>query len=385
MFAVSGKDFAFGKCSLFIFILLFGFLLISCGDSNSGTDGDADGDTDIESDVHETDSIDGDTSESEDDLTIPDGDLDQETETEPEEEQEESKTFRFAVLGDTHIIDQYYVGPEGSPLDTETIFKTEERFKQARTLINSYTKYPIELAFIAGDFIHNLPEIEGYDKDDIQTYRDNYTRYDIAKEIIDGFNMPVYPGFGNHDYRVGTISRELTNQIYKEKYGVDPYYKVDYKGWRFIHANNYLGETCNPDSELYECKIGSFGEQQLEWMHDLLKDNMPTMIFLHHPLTVTTNIEPDVEQGFHDLLKTYKDTIKLVIAGHIHMFMDFGDTYGPHHWSVGSTRYDGNAFFIFEADGETGEYSIINRDCFQILDSKTVPYDEVSDSCVYVE
>lgn len=33
-------------------------------------------------------------------------------------------TFRFAILSDTHIIDEFYEGPEGSVLDTASIFGT---------------------------------------------------------------------------------------------------------------------------------------------------------------------------------------------------------------------------------------------------------------------
>jgi len=365
---------------LAVILLMISFVAVSCSDSeNDNLDGDLE-DGEAETEIEDDALIDGDDDTSENPI---DGDMDSE-QVEEEEEAEVSATFRFVAMADTHIIDDYYVGPEGSELDTETIYKTKERFENARSLINSYTKHPIELVFIAGDFVHNYPKIDGYDNTDLQTYRDNYTRFDIAKEIADGFNMPVYPGMGNHDYDVGDIPREVTNQLYKEKYGIDPYYKVDHKGWRFIHANNYLGETCNPESDLYNSKSGSFGKEQLEWMESLLADNMPTVIFLHHPVAGTSILEPQVDKSFHDLLKNYEDSIKLVVAGHVHMYLDFQTDYGPQHWSVGSTRYDGDAFFIIEANSETGEYSIVNRDCFQILGSITVPFDEEK-GCLYTE
>ena len=48
-----------------------------------------------------------------------------------------SRYFYFAIIADTHIIDDFYKGPEGNALDTESIFKTSERLISARNLINS--------------------------------------------------------------------------------------------------------------------------------------------------------------------------------------------------------------------------------------------------------
>ncbi|MEJ7708535.1 MAG: hypothetical protein WKF84_01430 [Pyrinomonadaceae bacterium] len=67
--------------------------------------------------------------------------------------------FRFAVIADTHIIDDFYKGPEGSPLDTETIFKTSARLEKARALINNLNP-PVEQVFLVGDYIHDYPSID---------------------------------------------------------------------------------------------------------------------------------------------------------------------------------------------------------------------------------
>jgi hypothetical protein len=57
-----------------------------------------------------------------------------------------SRFFYFALIADTHIIDEFYKGPEGSPLDTETIFKTTERLTLARDFINALNP-PMEQVF----------------------------------------------------------------------------------------------------------------------------------------------------------------------------------------------------------------------------------------------
>jgi hypothetical protein len=45
--------------------------------------------------------------------------------------------FRFAVIADPHIIDEYYKGPENSPEDTESILHSTERLTSARNVLNS--------------------------------------------------------------------------------------------------------------------------------------------------------------------------------------------------------------------------------------------------------
>src|SRR5579871_6490989 len=84
--------------------------------------------------------------------------------------------FRFAVIADTHIIDEYYRGPESNPEDTESILKTTERLKQTREHINSL-RPAMDLTFLVGDYFHNYPS------PDIDFYFQNKTRVDACKEL----------------------------------------------------------------------------------------------------------------------------------------------------------------------------------------------------------
>lgn len=108
--------------------------------------------------------------------------------------------FRFAVIADTHIIDEFYKGPEGSLEDTESIRKTTERLAATRTFLNSL-KPALDRVFLVGDYFHDYPSL------DIDFFFANKTRVDHAKDLTDGFKMPVHAGFGNHDYSVPRVSQ----------------------------------------------------------------------------------------------------------------------------------------------------------------------------------
>ncbi len=307
----------------------------------------------------------------------PDGDADPDGVDGDAEDEEIPAKFVFAVIADTHIIDDYYEGPEGNALDTETIFKANDRLVAVGDYMNA-SPLDIKLVMIAGDFAHNFPSD---DPSFYETHTD--TRFHIAKELIDRFDMPVYPGFGNHDYRLNVFSREWTNQLYKDVVGIDPYYYVDYQGWRFIHLNNFLGETKNPESPEFESGLGSFGREQLEWLEALLEEGLPSFIFVHYPLSYLKYDEFEDLDIFR-LLDTYQDTIKTVFAGHMHTWIDFGDSYGPPHEVIGSTRYDDDAYVLVEVDRETGAFTFLNGDCWTELSNYSLPYDP-DQGCVQEE
>lgn len=265
-----------------------------------------------------------------------------------------SGKFYFAVIADTHIIDSFYKGPENSPEDTESIFKTTERLKSARDFLSGLQP-KIERVFIAGDFFHNYPST------DIDFYFKNRTRIDNAKELIDSFPMPVHPGFGNHDYAVPKVSRDVSHELFRRKLGVKPYYSVEHKGWKFVHLNNFLGSTWTPGSANYDRSQGSFGEEQLNWFEAELREHKPTFVFVHFPLLIDEGAEKG-DYGVYSLLKKYKDTVQLVVSGHWHRWAEFGRTFGPQHLVIAATRYDPNAYLIVEADTRSATHRLLNLD-----------------------
>lgn len=271
--------------------------------------------------------------------------------------------FRFAVIADTHIIDEFYVpGSENGAEDNDSILRTRERLIAARDVINRVHPADgraVEQVFLVGDCFHN------YSANDLDFYYKHRTRLDHAREILDGFAMPVHVGFGNHDYdeRAGTpITRAMSHQLFRDKLRTpEPYYAVEYKGVRFLHLNNFLGRTWDPDQPPRGRAIGSLGETQLLWAEAQFAVRRPTVVLVHYPLWFVQPTEV-ADFGLHSLLRKYQDSIRIVIAGHYHRWIDFAHTYGPQHTVMAATRYDPHAFMLFDADARTGEVRWVDAD-----------------------
>jgi hypothetical protein len=277
-----------------------------------------------------------------------------------------SDKFYFAAVADTHIIDGFYHGHENSELDTSSLYHTTARLTSARDLINSL-KPKIEQVFIAGDYFHNYPST------DYDFYFKNVTRLDNAKAITDGFKMPVHLGFGNHDYDVKNISREMSHRLFAAKFNAKPYSVLDYKGYKFIHLNNFLGSTQDHTSPDFNPGTGSLGEEQLHWFEAQLQQRKPTFVFLHFPLIQVQDAEFG-DYGLHPLLRAYRDTIQLVISGHLHKWIDFAHTYGPQHYTIASTRYDENAYMLMEVDTKHGTWKFVNAELVNWSTHYSKPY-----------
>lgn len=280
--------------------------------------------------------------------------------------QDPDRYFYFAVIADTHIIDQFYKGPEGSPEDTDSIFKTTERLTAARDFLNAL--HPaMERVFLVGDYFHNYPS------PDWDFYFHNKTRVDRAKELTDGFHVPVHIGFGNHDYAVPTVSRDFSHRLFEAKFGVQPYYALDYKGFRFIHLNNFLGETWNPATKAYNRNIGSLGERQLNWFEAQLGEGKPSFVFIHYPLQAVAPSEI-VDYGIAGILKQHRETIQRVVSGHWHRWVDVGYGYGPQHLVMAATRYDPNAYMVVEVDRQTQTHQWLNASLVEWNTHYSKPY-----------
>jgi hypothetical protein len=274
--------------------------------------------------------------------------------------------FYFAIVADPHIIDGFYHGPEGNPEDTESIFHTTERLTSARDFINSLQP-AIEKLFLVGDYVHNYPST------DYDFYFQNRTRLDNAKEITDRFKMPVHIGMGNHDYDVHRVPREFSHRLFAAKFQLKPYYTVEYKGWKFIHLNNQLGDTWNTASQGFDPDTGSFGETQLNWLEAELRERKPTFVFTHYPLWDCMPSEIS-GYGLHPLLRKYQDTIQLVVAGHWHKWIDFAHTFGPQHYVMAATRYDPNAYMLMEVDTHNQSWRFLNSSLVQWSTHFSSPY-----------
>ena len=268
--------------------------------------------------------------------------------------QQGADTFHIGVIADTHIIDEFYKGPEGNPEDTESIFKTRERLTAARDVLNGL-RPALDRVFVVGDYFHDYPS------PDVDFYFQHTTRIDHAKALTDGFRMPVHVGFGNHDYGVPRVSRETTHELFKRKLGLAPYYSIDHKGWKFIHLNNFLGATWNPADAAYHRGTGSLGETQLLWLEAQLAERRPTFLFVHYPLS---RVKPSEvrDLGLHPLIAKHGSTIQRVISGHWHRWVDEERKFGAPHLVIAATRYDPDAYLIVEIDRRAGTHRLLNLD-----------------------
>lgn len=277
-----------------------------------------------------------------------------------------SDVFYFALIADSHIIDDYYKGPESNPEDTESMFKTAERLTAARDFINALGP-KIERVFLVGDYFHNYPS------PDVDFYFKNETRLDRAKAITDAFTMPVHVGFGNHDYSIGRVSREVSHELFRRKFGVRPYYSVEHRGWKFVHLNNFLGNTMTPGHHDYNTSVGSLGEEQLNWFEAELQERKPTFVFVHFPLYIMKPTEVR-DLGIYPLIKRHRETIQRVVSGHWHRWFEFGRSYGPEHLVMAATRYDADAYLIVEANTRTASHRLLNIDLVDWNTHYSEPY-----------
>jgi hypothetical protein len=263
-------------------------------------------------------------------------------------------SFRFAVIADTHIIDPMYQGPESNAEDTESILHSAERLTSVREFLNALKPAP-ERVFVVGDYFHNYPSA------DIDFYFQNETRLDIAKKITDGFRMPVHVGFGNHDYDVPRVSRDASHELFRRKFNVKPYYSVEHKGFKFVHLNNFLGNTWTPGHTEFKKDAGSYGEEQLNWFEAELREHKPTFVFTHFPLSIVRPLER-ADYGLLPLVKRYRGTIQLIVSGHWHRWFEFGRSFGPQHQVIAATRYDPNAYLIVDVDPKAMTHRLTNLD-----------------------
>ncbi len=284
----------------------------------------------------------------------------------------EQAPFLFAVVSDTHVIDQFYKpGSENGTEDNDSILHANERFRSARETIRAIRLADgrqVERVFIPGDCFHNYPST------DYDFYQANQTRIDIFKQTVDGFNVPVHLGFGNHDYGVPQVSREMSHRLFHEKLNTEPYSAVDDRGFRFLHLNNFLGSTWDAASKDYNRGRGSLGETQLQWAEAQLKAHKPTVVFVHYPLVLVQPTEFG-DFGLYPLLRKYQDTVRIVISGHWHKWMDFAHSYGPQHTVVAATRYDPHSWMLWEANPRTGQVRWLDRRRAEWSTHYALPYD----------
>jgi 3',5'-cyclic AMP phosphodiesterase CpdA len=269
--------------------------------------------------------------------------------------QESGHRFRVAVIADTHIVDPYYKGPEDTPEDTQSMAFTTERLIAARKEINHIAP-AVEQIFHLGDVVHDSPAMS------FDFYSKNRTRLDIARDLFAGFHAPLHMTLGNHDYVLSQMTREQTHQLFAEKLKIQPYKAIEYKGWKFILLNCFMGATWDNHDARYDEGTGTLGRAQLEWLDAELAQPGPSIVMTHYPLWRIDD-EEFMDLSLQKLLRKYHSKVQLVLAGHWHKWVDFAHTFGPQHYLVASTRYDPNAMMILDLEENSSRWQIANTKC----------------------
>jgi 3',5'-cyclic AMP phosphodiesterase CpdA len=270
-----------------------------------------------------------------------------------------SEKFRVVFLADTHIIGPNYTCCENSPRDTLSLYHTQDRLLRAQQQINRLRPQP-DFAVVLGDVVHDAyPEEAPLEA---EYYLTHETAMGNAAKIFQGFDMPVYFLWGNHDYNVPRIPQPFSHQLFQTFFQADPYTAIDHKGWKFILANSELGPTWDPNSSLYNRSLASYGREQLAWIDTELSEGKPTVLLFHYPLLQGVTQRYEDPAGFYPdlptLVATHPNRAVFALSGHLHHWLNFFDRFGVPHWVIGATRYDADNFWVVEFDQRS--YRILN-------------------------
>jgi len=215
--------------------------------------------------------------------------------------------FSFAFLTDIHIT------PDKS---------APAGFQQA---IDTVNKLNPDFVITGGDLVMDALG---------QTRERADSLYNLYKELVKGFKMPVYNTVGNHELfafynkEIDTLDTDYGEGMYRRYLG-DPWHSFNHKGWHFIILKS-IEQT--PDRN-YEGKVNA---EQLEWLKkelDQANDSTPIVVSVHIPLITVYNHWKQGGQQVNgagsvitngkevmDLLR--KKNLKLVLQGHQHYYED---------------------------------------------------------------
>lgn len=168
-----------------------------------------------------------------------------------------------------------------------------------------------------------------------QSYGRADSLYNLYKETLRKFNMPVYNTLGNHEiygiYKksgADPSNPEYGEKMFERRIGKS-YYSFEYNGWKFIIINSIEDTKKNK-------YVGLVDSVQLNWIKEELKKTdpaMPIVISTHIPfITAFTqkysgstlpNDSALVVVNSKDVIDLFKGyNLKLVLQGHLHTVED---------------------------------------------------------------
>jgi 3',5'-cyclic AMP phosphodiesterase CpdA len=201
--------------------------------------------------------------------------------------------------------------------------RATEGFSKA---IDSVNKFNPDFVITGGDLIMDALG---------QNFERSDELYNLYKESLKTFNMPVYNTMGNHEifgiYKESGVDMshpEYGEKMYENRIG-KRYYSFNHKGWHFVilDAIEDTGESGY---------IGKVDEAQMDWIRtDLIEvePKTPIIISVHIPFITSYmqilygSLEPNDESlvitNSKAVLELYKNhNLKLVLQGHLHYVED---------------------------------------------------------------
>lgn len=269
---------------------------------------------------------------------------------------------RVVILTDTHVIGPQYTTPsENSPNDNASILHTPDRLRAVRDRINAMRPRP-DAVFVLGDVLH-----DAHHSRDVEWYEANRNAFTVAREIFATFAMPVHVLMGNHDYEDecdgSGYPRQLSEDLFRRFFAAQPYYAVEYGGFRFYLLNGQQGRTWEHGHA--DCGNGqaSFGRDQLRWLDDQLADGRPSVVMSHYMGLLWAPDEVPADPARRDLRTIMRNrrNAQMYLGGHTHRWLDFSAVFGHQHYVVGPLRYDDDNFWVLDLDGDRQTITIVDR------------------------
>jgi C terminal of Calcineurin-like phosphoesterase/N terminal of Calcineurin-like phosphoesterase len=238
-------------------------------------------------------------------------------------------------------------GPLPESVDFALVRSKEPRRFDAVLFTDPQPESHAEIDFIRDDVVAGLNGVEaafGITAGDIMF--DELSLYQRYNAIVGQIGLPWWNIGGNHDLNFEAPNARYCRETYKRVFGAT-YYAFEYGDVLFLMLDNvdYLGaDPANPRrSGKYR---GLFGERQLEFVANVLKETPPDRLvaaFMHIPLqNYLSPNEPSMSVADRDKFLALLEGRKTVsFSGHTHTTEHhyFGATEGfmgsvPHHHHV---------------------------------------------------
>lgn len=245
------------------------------------------------------------------------------------EESQSLPEIKISFLTDLHIKSNKIGGNRANRQIKKEFLDTIKHFKE-----KSLDYFNPDAIVINGDVI------EGTNRDAVV----GRGELEQAKKFLADFSTSEYWVVGNHDLRA------VTKKDWKESLGINYLFRAfDLKGYRLIVLDSNFDNPEEGEKDIEPGKYftrGRLSQLELKWLKvELAKNNKPTLIFIHHPPLVSSDIKTSSQllyngREFQNIVSK-NGNVLAVFSGHIeelhHKIKD-----GIHYFIIPGTTKDQN-------------------------------------------